>query len=899
MYQIRLNKIQKNFTLKKVQKTIQLVQVGRRGPQGEIGPQGPQGIPGDPASNIVTSVNTQIGDVVLDAGDVGADPAGTAATIGATKVDKTTTVNGHALDSDVVVPAYEVPFTPDVNFESVNVQDAITELRGSVTEELSLKEDLANKSASTSLGTSDTLYPTQKAVKAYVDNAIGGIPSDAVTSVFGRTGIIVSQGGDYTASQITNVPAGNISATNVQAALNELDTEKEPALSAGTSAQYYRGDKTWQTLNTSVVPEGSNLYFTDARAQAAIATGGLYVLKAGDTMTGTLTGRSLEPSANLTYNLGTTNYYAELRARRAYFNATSYIDGTSAGIAALNGSLTIGSNLTVSGTSNLATVVISTGGTIPLSITSIAASGSGSGAGIVALSNDGAALASGDRMGFMLLGGNYDATSSYNSTGLIGYTTELWSSTARGSRLTFEVTTNGTIARTVALELGNDKNSTFYGQINQSTTLTTSTPLTIRSTNSFVDSRFINDSTGSVSNQTNILTHVKDAAGNTVRAMQLVTKLDNITALARRSYIGLTVYDTDVQVAALEFFGRSAYFSGIVRPGANLTYDLGTTSAYWSNVYAQRNNFNSTAYMDGAVAGTINIGAGSLGILATGGSATHSLTLGSTATGIALYNTSDQTTNYERYRIFWSANQLNISNEVGGTGASRSIRINVYSGGLFVNASSSATQGFVQASQNSGLGGQGTFSVNGALTASSGIQYAQIIAPTYTQTSTASGIDLLINRTETSVGSGNQRFIDMQVAGVSKAFIANNGRVSGLDFVASTNFRSVNGGLGNDGTFNNASVMVPTTGTTITRNIADANPALIVNNVNATSTGNILTLQAAGVTKASFSVAGVFFPVQAPTASAPTYVKGGVYFDTTLNKLRVGGATAWETITSA
>lgn len=41
-----------------------------------------------------------------------------------------------------------------------------------------------------------------------------------------------------------------------------------------------------------------------------------------------------------------------------------------------------------------------------------------------------------------------------------------------------------------------------------------------------------------------------------------------------------------------------------------------------------------------------------------------------------------------------------------------------------------------------------------------------------------------------------------------------------------------------------------------------------------------------------------FFPVQAPTASAPTYVLGGMYFDTTLNKLRIGGATAWETVTS-
>jgi hypothetical protein len=57
---------------------------------------------------------------------------------------------------------------------------------------------------------------------------------------------------------------------------------------------------------------------------------------------------------------------------------------------------------------------------------------------------------------------------------------------------------------------------------------------------------------------------------------------------------------------------------------------------------------------------------------------------------------------------------------------------------------------------------------------------------------------------------------------------------------------------------------------------------------------------AAGATDGCGIVAttNVFLPVQAPTASAPAYVKGGIYFDTTLNKLRVGGATAWETITS-
>lgn len=55
---------------------------------------------------------------------------------------------------------------------------------------------------------------------AKVDN------TDAVASVFGRTGAITATNGDYTASNITNVPSGGIAATDVQTALNEIDSEK-------------------------------------------------------------------------------------------------------------------------------------------------------------------------------------------------------------------------------------------------------------------------------------------------------------------------------------------------------------------------------------------------------------------------------------------------------------------------------------------------------------------------------------------------------------------------------------------------------------------------------------------------------------------------------------------------
>jgi hypothetical protein len=57
-----------------------------------------------------------------------------------------------------------------------------------------------------------------------------------------------------------------------------------------------------------------------------------------------------------------------------------------------------------------------------------------------------------------------------------------------------------------------------------------------------------------------------------------------------------------------------------------------------------------------------------------------------------------------------------------------------------------------------------------------------------------------------------------------------------------------------------------------------------------------ITLSAADVNAALVgSLAAI---PQFTTAGAPAYTKGSAYFDTTLNKLRIGGVAAWETITS-
>lgn len=50
--------------------------------------------------------------------------------------------------------------------------------------------------------------------------------ASSVASVFSRTGAVTATAGDYTAAQITNTPAGNVSSTTTQLAINELDSDK-------------------------------------------------------------------------------------------------------------------------------------------------------------------------------------------------------------------------------------------------------------------------------------------------------------------------------------------------------------------------------------------------------------------------------------------------------------------------------------------------------------------------------------------------------------------------------------------------------------------------------------------------------------------------------------------------
>jgi hypothetical protein len=146
-----------------------------------------------------------------------------------------------------------------------------------------------------------------------------------------------------------NLPTA--SATN-RGALSSADwttfNNKENAITAGTTAQYFRGDKTFQTLNTSVVPEGTNLYYTEARVNANTNVAANTAARHNAVTLGTANGLSLSTqvlslglaSAGVTGALSGTDWSTFNSKQNALTNPVTGT-GTSGQVAYFNGTTTI------------------------------------------------------------------------------------------------------------------------------------------------------------------------------------------------------------------------------------------------------------------------------------------------------------------------------------------------------------------------------------------------------------------------------------------------------------------------------------------------------------------------------------------------------------------------------
>jgi hypothetical protein len=150
------------------------------------------------------------------------------------------------------------------------------------------KENTANKSATITLGTSDVLFPTQNAVKTYVDTQvgtkIGGSGTDNYIPRFNGTtalenSLIFDNG--------TNIGIGNASPTNkliVDTNLNTADGIISRNLNTGTSAYSFIG--TFNNTNNGVdlrsYPSTNSTYpSTSLISSSSGQTGGLLIMQNG------------------------------------------------------------------------------------------------------------------------------------------------------------------------------------------------------------------------------------------------------------------------------------------------------------------------------------------------------------------------------------------------------------------------------------------------------------------------------------------------------------------------------------------------------------------------------------------------------------------------------------------
>ena len=169
----------------------------------------------------------------------------------------------------------------------------------------------------------------------------------------------------------------------------------------------------------------------------------------------------------------------------------------------------------------------------------------------------------------------------------------------------------------------------------------------------------------------------------------------------------------------------------------------------------------------------VSLTATGLGFLTT--SPTHTLTLGSTSTGISLYNTADQTTNYERGLLYWNSNALTITTQKAGSGTSRTLVLGSALGNTLTLHITPTSGQFLFAAASTATVSAIHSSFTGTINATSGTQYGISLTPTINQSSTAGYTALLVNPTETTTGSGSKLLADFQVGGVSKLTISNGG----------------------------------------------------------------------------------------------------------------------------
>lgn len=168
-----------------------------------------------------------------------------------------------------------------------------------------------------------------------------------------------------------------------------------------------------------------------------------------------------------------------------------------------------------------------------------------------------------------------------------------------------------------------------------------------------------------------------------------------------------------------------------------------------------------------------------LGIMTT--APTSTLTFGSTSTWIAIFNTVDQTTNYERmWMAWWASSVFSFDARAWWSGTASTIRFNSWTSSTaqFDMTTGSSTKGCFDISRTTSWASIVHCSITWTSTASSGVNVWYLDTRTFNQTSTAGYVSFWSNVTETAVWSWGWFFLRYQVASSTRYSVNSVGKTT-------------------------------------------------------------------------------------------------------------------------
>jgi hypothetical protein len=287
-----------------------------------------------------------------------------------------------------------------------------------VTNSLLLKENIANKSASVNLGTSDDLYPTQKAVKAYVDAQIsaGGVADNGITSIKIADGTIVN-------ADVNSSAAIGYSKLNLTGSIVNSDVNASAGI--GYSKLNLTGAIVGSDIsNSAAIPFSKlNISKADINGLGIPSNSDLTSYTAGNGLQ--LTGNTFSVASNVV----TSTYGGSLTV-----NGNLNIDANSLFANAISHNVGIGTNtpvskLEVNGASTNSSAYNATNGTtIDFSLSNLAYTSASAGSFTLNNIKDGGTYT-------LAVQGTTSGTSSFSSTGFTFYSTNNGATTSNKQTL--------------------------------------------------------------------------------------------------------------------------------------------------------------------------------------------------------------------------------------------------------------------------------------------------------------------------------------------------------------------------------------------------------------------------------------------------------------------------------